>query len=645
MKGLLTWHQGSILPYTSLWHVIRRAISLNSLKFRDLPLTNKDSSPKRPELIFNDLGAHIDLGTLSELLGEDKSALARSTLSWLNHSWRFLAYPDLRLCKECLNQGFHSSLFSLRLLDECPIHKTPLSSRCSCGQPFLSSISYSYFSTPNCCPCGGTVFFSKETCRRPTLSANETAVFSPISDWLSKISKCFHPDFGNTAGMRLYENQWLEGAERWSDHLNLEYPNAFKESSEHSTKQVVFCSSGRLQNQHRTHPDRGSKVKASSDLHHLREANPSLVTYRAMSKYIRKHVSRRTEYWVRRFARSRDALKTGDLLNKSNEARLAFTEMLWAQTIEQTAHLRRWPYRNTGTSAGSRISCDFLDKGVYVASGNWGQKKHCASTYRWICYHSAEAYLKAVWRAAWAQTLKSAASGIADWRLSEISVRDQMSWMSSVEANDSTKSMFILEADPVGRLPVLSHSSKDERKAKARKLAEASADLVSSACKGPCLTWTETDGWHVREGATPVSGYRTNRVLLKKGVHPKGWLFRVQGQYVLRLIDIRLQVFGETPKEAFEAMRHCVQQYVKVNKDKFSFPRRQLEIAIADRPRNPRRVDYQLRLYRDTKRMGFFEAANIAHIYAESYAAGLLPFSRSLWELRLDQTYIDPWLI
>lgn len=35
----LTWHVGSVLPYASLWHTLRRAAALNTL--RDLDLLNR----------------------------------------------------------------------------------------------------------------------------------------------------------------------------------------------------------------------------------------------------------------------------------------------------------------------------------------------------------------------------------------------------------------------------------------------------------------------------------------------------------------------------------------------------------------------------------------------------------------------------
>lgn len=589
MTGLLTWHQGSILPYTSLWHIIRRVISLNSLSSQELLLISSKSRPKKVEVVFNDLDAQVDIGNLSALLGEDKETFNLSTLSCLNQSWRFLAHPNLRICIDCLNQGFHSTFFSLRLLAECPIHRTKLRATCSCGRPFPSLISSSYFLTPHCCPCGGTLFFSKETCRRPTLSANETAAFTPIFEWLSKISTCFRPSFGDGDEMRLYETEWLEGAARWSEHLNLEYPDAFDKFQGPSMRQVITSSSGRLQNQYRRCPDHGDKPRVLDDSRNWRIKAPSLLTYLAMSKYIRKHVSRRTDYWVSKFAQTRDAVKIAELLKKSTEAKIAFTEMLWARHVEDTVQWRRWPYRRPGGSVNWRIFCEFHAKGVSVATGNvlTEREEKFKCTRDWVEYHSTEAFLLAVWRAAWDQTERCAASGIADWCEIEMSVQTQMSWLSTFDPNDPTKSRFILEADPVGRLPVLFHSNANERKVKARELAKASTDLVSSACKVPCLTWTEGDGLHVREGTTPVSGYRTHKVLFKEGYHAKGWLFQVRGHYVLRLIDIRLQVFGETPKEAFEAMRHCVKNHLKGNTDKFSFPRKKLEKTLTDQPRNP----------------------------------------------------------
>lgn len=68
--------------------------------------------------------------------------------------------------------------------------------------------------------------------------------------------------------------------------------------------------------------------------------------------------------------------------------------------------------------------------------------------------------------------------------------------------------------------------------------------------------------------------------------------------------------------------------------------------AVIDRPRNPRLVDYELKVEdRDSNHLGFFEAAKLAHIYAESYAAGTMPFDITPWEHRREQIVLFRLLI
>jgi len=60
----------------------------------------------------------------------------------------------LRYCPECILKGYHSALYQMLWLFECPIHKVPLLSSCpNCGNPIETSLLNKNLTTPYGCHC------------------------------------------------------------------------------------------------------------------------------------------------------------------------------------------------------------------------------------------------------------------------------------------------------------------------------------------------------------------------------------------------------------------------------------------------------------------------------------------------------------
>lgn len=124
----LTWHQGSVLPYSSLWHTVQRAMSLNALRPKELAFYGRASDqvgvPRHVNLLYNEAvdgpcGALVEalsMRTLALALGEPEAVFSWTHLGRLPRSVRSLISPSIRVCRTCLADGYHSALHSLRLL-------------------------------------------------------------------------------------------------------------------------------------------------------------------------------------------------------------------------------------------------------------------------------------------------------------------------------------------------------------------------------------------------------------------------------------------------------------------------------------------------------------------------------------------------
>lgn len=141
----LTWYPGSIRPYASLWHTVLRVAALNGLRSGELPDWPTALSPtgqrQRSLYPLHNARAAVNTDALASALGEAPAVFVWSHFGALAPWLRFAVTPGFRLCLACLEEGYHSALFSLRFLSACPIHGTPLLAQCHCGRAFKDRLS------------------------------------------------------------------------------------------------------------------------------------------------------------------------------------------------------------------------------------------------------------------------------------------------------------------------------------------------------------------------------------------------------------------------------------------------------------------------------------------------------------------------
>lgn len=133
MNERLTWHPFDPAPYESAWSVFGKLLALNFCKPADIAnAIRRQGCADSKYLVFRECD-WIDFDRFSDLIGVAPNRLRAGFLQQLGFP-RF-PYHDgahgIRFCPECLKFGYHSILFDLALVTECPIHQKPLQKGCT----------------------------------------------------------------------------------------------------------------------------------------------------------------------------------------------------------------------------------------------------------------------------------------------------------------------------------------------------------------------------------------------------------------------------------------------------------------------------------------------------------------------------------
>jgi hypothetical protein len=552
----LTWHSGTVLPYASLWHTVLRACALNALHARDLPF-NTARPPTRVELLVDPAG-NVNLTAFAHALGEHPDAFRWSTLgaipSWLSGT---LVVPQPRLCFTCLANGYHAALFSIGLLETCPIHGTPLIDRCHCGAPFHATMrSLADYGTAGSCRCGRLHFFTHETCRRPALARDTTHAFDPVAAWLDGLSSLIRPRRLDEAVSRKAPGSidWVVSA---ALALGLTYPACFRPAAPSTAAIGTACYRVRSgQTPAPSQPTRPTGTR-EPDQPSYWQATPATTIYRTFARHIRRHLAPNGPQWVMRFLDSCDPLAIGEQIRCRSHARLAFIDMLWERAVEADIEQRRWPDRRPPAgSTGHFTAAMDADCEVLGAAHVDARIQH------WLACCAARISLKAAWRDAEARATAAACSGIADWAGDTAAT----AWLDSAWLARATLDGVGLVAPTATWGATLPCLSKAMRQTAYTTNQELRRDTMWAASRGTCLTWSVGTGWQVLEAIEPADfDLRRRRLLGLKIGRPWCWLYRAaDGRFVARWDHARLQVQAATPAAAIAALRRCAMDYQRI---------------------------------------------------------------------------------
>src|SRR5260370_23027019 len=138
----LCWRPEWHIPFESLWPLLKKFGYLNAATYPDIrDLIRRPTSEEAPRDRTNarrDLNsfAPVDEEKLKHFLLIDPIALRQSTaLAYIRpEEIGALTSNQLKYFVSCLRAGFHSAIHQLLFVSHCPLHLSPLVTRCTaCG--------------------------------------------------------------------------------------------------------------------------------------------------------------------------------------------------------------------------------------------------------------------------------------------------------------------------------------------------------------------------------------------------------------------------------------------------------------------------------------------------------------------------------
>jgi len=136
VRERLTWNPIYPAPYESAWSVFVKLMALNFCEPLDIARSIVWSSIPVPTRLEFRESSWIDFERYGRLLGVAPVRLRSGFLDQLGFP-KISGDSDVhgvRFCPECLKHGYHSVLFDLALVAECPVHRCNLTPACfSCS--------------------------------------------------------------------------------------------------------------------------------------------------------------------------------------------------------------------------------------------------------------------------------------------------------------------------------------------------------------------------------------------------------------------------------------------------------------------------------------------------------------------------------
>ena len=244
----LCWRPDWQVPFESLWSLLKKFGYLNAAAYPDIrdlirrPAPEK--APARQPRIRRDLNsfAPVDDEKLKQFFLIDPIALRQSiAVAYIRpDEISALTSNQLRYCVPCIQAGFHSAIHQLLFLSHCPIHLSPLMTRCmTCGvmSPRYTLTSLTQRFGKNCSDCFGSftknflVSYQSKNLKESRelielaswleerLSANWIENYMFVGSFFHKPSKCRHKK------LRRLPHYWASPLPFSSDSLGSRLPD------------------------------------------------------------------------------------------------------------------------------------------------------------------------------------------------------------------------------------------------------------------------------------------------------------------------------------------------------------------------------------------------------------------------------------
>jgi len=293
--------------------------------------------------------------------------------------------------------------------------------------------------------------------------------------------------------------------------------------------------------------------------------SPAHWTYRAISRYIRRHVMRELDRFGPQSTAMNGQRQVANLLRLDRFKQLKPMEMDWAMRLDEKLHLQALPFLPPWTAGTIPLIDELFTSGMLPSTGPGARYPLSQAARCWLAYHATGKAMMARLRE---ETQKigdpvSVVSGHLHVDSTEIA--SLCDWSAVMRPDGSLRFLSLSSPGPCVFATAPSGPDKTTRSQIVMKTQEAAERQVFDACAGPCLTWTNSEGWYVTASVKPSKGkWRRQRLFGVQGTKPFFWIFVEGDRFVARLCSFRLQTFGATAKDAIDTLRWCFQQQVQL---------------------------------------------------------------------------------
>jgi len=248
------WRPAAISPFESNWSKIHKFSYLNHIDATIIKTSLcTEEWISKPHLWGRKDGQLLEKGHLSTT---KLASIFQTSKYFIYDGWvepylvtdlsgQYSYQTKLRYCPECIQKGYHSALYQMLWLVECPIHNVPLLSSCpNCENPIDTSLLNKNLTTPYGCHCKHVLWPDRDSPRwQRALSREQSEIINDVVTWnneISKKKKSKYISYGFTAGPYSDINRdWnpgdpLETNGFWAELLSLNHLSCV---SPHSSQQ------------------------------------------------------------------------------------------------------------------------------------------------------------------------------------------------------------------------------------------------------------------------------------------------------------------------------------------------------------------------------------------------------------------------
>lgn len=563
-RRAVAWIPGTIQPFESLWMTAQRFAVLNRpsrLQLRDAVLAPAVGLDAADPTVESSTGANALFvpatrwHRFAELLGERPEAFRHSRLSETPSPMSELFDEQLRWCEACLRDGFHSTLFSLKGLTNCPAHRTPLATSCRCGRvAFQDGLEFSP-RHPGRCSCGLHYLNAAAARRSASVPARDAALHELVK-WLDSAGERVW--FRVPGELTTHYEEFRRQLSHWEQTLKLQPAPSFwlrpprKLRPGKDLRRVQIYRQGTLA---------ASPRQDGSTQSTMRDDSSYGPVFKSMRRYAVRHVMANRRCWLTYFAQRADAEDALGALLASPAARPSWALLLWWQAGVGSVSLRDW-FR---PRAPRVVAPEELGAGSLTRNHGGGATREDLRATEWILHRLYVTRLLMLWAGAEMATQRAVKERRATWGYGVSCTRHAPVWS---QAKDEQGRAILCVDSPTTNWIAASRVDRQERRASAKIAAQHRIDNVTAVTASPCLWYRSHDeAWSTKTGLMPVVALDCRRRHLMVDdpvdfvliVDPE--LENAQDRFVGRCLSMPLAGSGRTPALAIKALKWAVGHY------------------------------------------------------------------------------------